>query len=125
VRLAAAIAVIAVAWSAALYVHQRRVTFHPSFVCKTLPTGAYAMTADAFDGFALHRGANPDTGNCPAGEALYSDHLYESGTKSHPSWEDPAALLFVIGGVAAAVALVATGRQRQGDDSGVGREALS
>ena len=61
-RYALAIAVVAVAWAAALYVHQRQV----------LATVNYASA---------------------------------TATYAHPSWEDPAAVLIALGGLAVAVAI--------------------
>jgi hypothetical protein len=88
VRLATALAVIAVAWAAALYVHQRRVTVHvpargnpkPSCVGSCYEPGAIVL------GY---------TGGTPA-----------SSYVTHPSWEDPAAVLLALGGVAVAVGIV-------------------
>jgi len=77
VRLALALVVVAVAWAAAVWVHQRRVD-----VPIAPPWGA----------------ACPD-GGC-------------SVRSTHPSWEDPVAVLLAVGGVAVAVAIVATGRRR-------------
>lgn len=63
---ALAIAVIAVAWSSALFVHQRTVTsWHPQ---RSLPGAIYTA------GFVT----------------------------AHPSWEDPAAVLVALGGLAVA-----------------------
>lgn len=73
-RMALAIAVIAVAWAAAIYVHQRH------FVTDNC-------------------GYLPDS-NC-------------GSVTHHPSWEDPAAVLLALGGVAVAVGIVATGRERK------------
>jgi hypothetical protein len=84
-RYALAIAVIAIAWSAALYVHQRHVT--------TTLTPAQA-----------------DPANCsnykPGGFGSdYCAGLKVTG-RQHPSWEDPAALLIALGGLAIAVGIV-------------------
>lgn len=77
-RLAGAIAVVAVAWSAALYIHQRRLV---AWV-RTTTGSAYA------DPYGFHE------------KAIYS----------HPSWEDPVAVLIAGGGLAVAVAISANGR---------------
>lgn len=77
-RLAAAIAVVAVAWAAALYVHQRHPlhTFTPSCVSKGT-------------GFDPYTCVNLDT----------------EVERTHPSWEDPAAVLLALGGLAVAVGI--------------------
>ena len=65
-RLAAAIAVVAVAWSAAVYVHQRVIYSPPTPICAGSPF---------------------------------------SCARQHPSWEDPAAVLIALGGLAVAVGI--------------------
>jgi hypothetical protein len=93
VRLAAVISVIAVAWASALYVHQRHVTTttpgqgNPKPVC---------------------------VGSCYAGAPVLG---YTGGTParsvvSHPSWEDPAAVLISLGGLAVAAGILTARRSR-------------
>jgi hypothetical protein len=81
VRLAAAIAVLAVPLSAAVYVHQR----HTS--------ETYTSTAKAINipGFIPD---TPQTGT----DTVTTAEL-------HPSWEDPAAVFIALGGLALAVAV--------------------
>jgi hypothetical protein len=90
VRLAAAIGMIAVTLSAALYVHQRRVTI-------TIPATGHPVPECA-NGSCYLPNPGPVTG-------------YTGGTPGysqiqHPSWEDPVAVLLAIGGVAVAVGIV-------------------
>ena len=76
-RLALALAVVAVSWAAALYIHQR----HP----------LHAVTDCAYPaggGFGSNT-CIPETSHAPY----------------HPSWEDPIAVLLAIGGVAVAVGI--------------------
>jgi hypothetical protein len=78
-RLAAAIAVIAVAFSAAVYIHQRHTwTTTTSTLIQSKP------------------GDNPSVG-IDIGRRV----------RHHPSWEDPLAVILAISGIAAAVGLVA------------------
>jgi hypothetical protein len=93
VRWALALEFVAVAWAAAVWVHQRHVTtLVPSCVSLGL-FGQQAIGAEA-------------KGKCEFGQ---------NGTvrTTHPSWEDPVAVLLAVGGVAVAVAvaIVATGRR--------------
>jgi hypothetical protein len=70
-RLAAAIAVVAVAFSAADYVHQRHLV--------------------------VIEGANvPSPATGPTVEMTFRH-------RTHPSWEDPAAVLIAIGGIAVGI----------------------
>jgi hypothetical protein len=87
--------VIAFAFAAAVYVHQRDVTV-------TIPGRSPAEV---------------DPTNCsnyvPGGlGSRYCAGLKEDPTSytRHPSWEDPAAVLLAIGGVAVAVGIVASRR---------------
>jgi hypothetical protein len=73
-RHALALAVIAVAWSSALFVHQRNVTVWVP--AKTAASSGYP------------------------GRAIYLGTL--APTQAHPSWEDPAAVLVALGGLAVA-----------------------
>jgi hypothetical protein len=86
VRLAAAIAVIAVTLSAALYVHLRRVTpdDHLTFF--------NARTAQP--SLELRDLSNP----VPL-------------AKKHPSWEDPVAILLSVGGIATAAGILTVRRR--------------
>lgn len=83
-RFAAAIGVIAVAWSAALYVHQRRVTPSPPRMAQS---------------------SKPTSGGLSGGLEVILKPVHE-----HPSWEDPLALLLAIGGIAIAVGIVSLRR---------------
>jgi hypothetical protein len=79
VKLALAIAAIAITWSAAVYLDQRKI-------------------AEAVPG--------PTTGS------IYG-RPYAGVIHFHPFWEDPVAVLLAIGGLAAAVAITATGHSKQ------------
>ena len=68
-----AIAVVALSWSAAFYIHERTVFAGVACACRL-------------------------GGPFPA---IYS----------HPSWDDPVAVLLAVGGLAVAVGIVATGRE--------------
>ena len=76
-RLAAAIAVVAVAWAAALYVHQRH-PLHTFTACVPRGTGY---------GSAYNCKSTPEV------------------ERTHPSWEDPVAVLIALGGLAVAVGI--------------------
>ena len=75
-RLAAAIAVIAVALAAAVYVHQRHTW--------------QSIT--------------------PLGCSPYADRNCSTSIAQHPSWEDPAAVLIAVGGIAVAAGILTTRR---------------
>ena len=75
-----ATAVVAVAWSAALYVHQRHVT-------KLQVTGCEVRLR---------------SGVCP------NQYVIRAPYSAHPHWEDPAAVLIALGGLAVAVGIVFT-----------------
>jgi hypothetical protein len=82
VRLVVALAVIAVAWASAVWVHQRHVT------------ATYC----------------PDTAGCAAAaEKAFNSASFSSiqiiTRRSHPSWEDPVGVLLALGGVAVAVGI--------------------
>jgi hypothetical protein len=76
VRLAVAIAVIAVAFSAAVYIHQRH-TWTSTITSVQTKTGGFVTGTDTF-----------------------------TRVRHHPSWEDPAAALIAIGGIAVAAGIV-------------------
>ena len=82
-RFALALAAVAVAWSAAVFVHERRVTVTTFRGCA----------------HSVRRGAR-----CPS-YAVIEDR--RSGLQ--PSWEDPVAVLLTLGGVAAGIGIVLTG----------------
>jgi len=85
VRLALAIGVIAVAWAAAIYIHQRHTLSASHFVTSTSSArsgGGYGSVTTAFTG---------------------RDSALLAPVREHPSWEDPLAVLLAIGGVAIAV----------------------
>lgn len=82
-RFALALAVVAVAWSAAVFVHQRHVTVTTFRGC------AHAIKPGE---------------RCPS-YAVIADK--RSGLE--PSWEDPVAVLLAIGGLAVAAGIVLTG----------------
>jgi hypothetical protein len=92
-RYALAIAVIAVAWAAALYVHQRRVT-----VTYPARTPNQVNPAECSD----YRPGGAGSEYC----AAFAEPA--STVRRHPTWEDPAALLIALGGLAVAVGIVAT-----------------
>jgi hypothetical protein len=89
VRLAVAIGVIAVTFSAAVYVHQRRLELYGF--------GCFASTGAAQ---GWHSAAA-----CSA--AGLSWRRYPLAYRSRkPSWEDPVAVLVAIGGIAVAVGIL-------------------
>jgi hypothetical protein len=90
VRWALAIGVIAVTLAAAVFVHQRHTT----------TTTAANGTCTTSQGIAIPGTAT----NC---SGTWQPYTYET----HPSWEDPVAVLLAIGGVAVAVGIVLAGRQ--------------
>ena len=49
--------------------------------------------------------------SCPVGTSATTSRKLR-GPSLHPSWEDPVAVLLAVGGVAVAVAIVATGQRR-------------
>ena len=83
-RLAAAIAVIAVAFAAAVYVHQRHVWVE-------LPT---CVSQGQFSG--------------PPHNCVYGSRSVI--VRQHPSWEDPAAVLASLGGLAVAAGILTARR---------------
>ena len=89
-----AIAVIAVALAAALYVHQRGV---PILAKRTVDCGT--LTSPSAYGKCLAAGAlgSPET------------EIYVAGTR-RATWEDPVAILLAIGGLAIATAALTVRR---------------
>ena len=85
-RLTAAIGVIAVTLAAAVYVHQRHVLVTSKHECASVPTQGARLECVATWGTSV--------------QAPYV---------THPTWEDPVAVLLALGGVAVAVGIVATG----------------
>ena len=95
-RLAAALGVIAVTLAAAVYVHQRHV---PHFVAAHCEGGA---------GQGVTEWGAPASDNCAHRGGIWT---LAYTLRLHPSWEDPVAVLLVIGGIAgAAAAFAASGR---------------
>ena len=84
-RLAAAIGVIAIAFSAAIYIHQRHTWTKPGLV--------QAGTTSGYGSGGL---ATPT--------------IYGS-VSQHPSWEDPVAILIATGGVAIAAGILTARRK--------------
>jgi len=78
-RVATALAIIAVAWAAAVFLHERKVG---------LPCGWDEPRA------------------CPTRS---NDIFYRSTIRTHPSWEDPVAVGMAIGSLAIGAAIVALG----------------
>jgi hypothetical protein len=78
----AAVAVIAVSFSAATYIHLRRVDKHLTYFSD--PTAPPKVGLPS-----LFKGGPP---------------------KKHPSWEDPVAVLLALGGLSVAARIVAAGR---------------
>ena len=92
-RIAVAIAVIAVTFSAAVYVHQRRLELYGlgCFAATGAAPGWHSPAACSAAGFTWRR--------------------YPLAYRSHkPSWEDPVAVLVAIGGVAVAVGILTVRR---------------
>jgi hypothetical protein len=90
-RLAAAIGVIAITLSAAVFVHQRHVTG----VGCTMPVPVGARCIDPAKGV-------------PGAAVLFRGYLVRK--QEHPSWEDPIAVLLSLGGIAVGAGILATGR---------------
>jgi hypothetical protein len=116
-RLAAAIGVIAIAFAAAVYVHQRSrfstvVVTHASgdpYVGSGNDPYSGSNENDPYSGKA---GTDPYSG-LPTGKQAVTKTV-----RDHPSWEDPAAVLLSIGGVAVATGILAYRRpQRSGKPS--------
>jgi hypothetical protein len=84
-RYAIAIGIVAVTLAAAVYVHERHVT-----------TASRGTTDNPF-------------APAPSGSAYFGDAV--NVRRVHPSWEDPVAVLLILGGLAVSVGVVATGRQ--------------
>jgi hypothetical protein len=80
VRYTFAAAAVVVAWSAAIYVHQRNVTHYGTACGKSIPSGT----------------------RCP------SDYVISGAvqTVTHPAWEDTAAIVIALGGLAVALRLI-------------------
>src|SRR4051794_37011777 len=97
-RIAAAIAVLAVALSTALYLHQRKVT--PGYVGDTSARSGsiYANNDNSY-------GQNSESIYATDGSIYAQGNDGAVGVSTHPSWEDPAALLVALGGLAVAVAV--------------------
>jgi hypothetical protein len=112
-RYALAIAVVAITLAAAVYVHQRHVS-HTVVVAPAQeyipPSAAYQKAIDdASAGKLTQKDSNAlDTGY--AGQAAKPAET--STTLLHPSWEDPAAVLIALGGLAVAVGIIASARRR-------------
>ena len=92
-RIAAAIAVIAVTFSAAVVLHQRRVTPVKSF-CSVEPASGPLYSHAA----------------CLANAGTWYSEQY--GAPARPSWADPAALILVIVGVGGAAGTLLLRRRR-------------
>ena len=90
-RLAIALAVIAVAWPAALYLHQRHVRVTTPAVGHPVPVCA--------EGSCYGSGTRTVIG--------YRGGTPASTVTRHPSWEDPTALAIAIGGLALGVGIAA------------------
>jgi len=106
-RFAVALLVIAMTASAALYVHQRDVMTVVNGGTNTTTTGSP---------YAVNRSPYAKSGH---GSAYDQGSQYGRGffvemvtSRSHPSWEDPVAVLLGVGGVALAVGIVAVRRRR-------------
>src|SRR5581483_10984378 len=99
-RFAVALLVIAMTASAALYVHQRDVMTIVNGGTNTTTTGSpYAKSGH---GSAYDQGSQ-------YGRGFFVEMVT---SRSHPSWEDPVAVLLGVGGVALAVGIVAVRRRR-------------
>jgi hypothetical protein len=101
-RLAAGIAVLAIALPAALWIHQRRVSLPPIRVPAQAQQTSPTITCP---------------GRLPTLRCVLRSHTpppetttLVPGGAEHPSWEDPAALLLALGGLAAAVGVASRGR---------------
>jgi hypothetical protein len=85
-RFAVALAVLAVAWAGAVYIHERH-PLHSFIACIPNTKGGYGSAY-----------------NCtPTPESEYI----------HPSWEDPVAVLLGIGGLAVTAGIITVRRKRQ------------
>jgi hypothetical protein len=88
VKIALAIAVLAVALPVALYIHERQLVIYAS---QTVTSCGFQAARDCL--FPTHHEVRLEVGN------------------HHPAWEDPVALAIVLGGLALAVAIAARGRR--------------
>jgi hypothetical protein len=101
-KIAVSLAVIGIAWAAAVYVHQRHVTTRHATLtlCNTNVTGDFNLSLPACESF----GGTLVSGPRSQGVDTYARIV--SISVKHPAWEDPVAVLLVVGGLAAAAAIV-------------------
>jgi hypothetical protein len=102
-RVALALAMLAIALPSALYLHQRQATLVSLVPCTT--SLAPETADDSVDGGRI-------TG-CDASYRLKQGRTYDLYPQTfHPQWEDPAALAIAIGSLAIGAAIIGAGRRK-------------
>jgi len=117
-RLAVAIGVIAVTLASAVFVHERKADVYvtdpaESAHCLDATTGETVTNPEDLGYYAGGAIVTKLYCELPFGKndqyrwvAATSSHRVPSGQRVRPSWEDPAAILLALGGVAVAVGII-------------------